>query len=143
MQFHEVVIPAEEIVETTKEVAPPGTVVYLATDETDEKYLGVLRAQWKVFTLSDFADRIGLKKLNPNYVGMVEQIVCARGSVFVGTWFSTFSGYIQRMRGYYGFDYRTNYFHYKPRLNSFSTEYYPRESYYVREWPTGWVDIDD
>jgi hypothetical protein len=42
--------------------------------------------------------------------------------VFVGTWFSTFSGYITRMRGYYGFDYRSNWYHYKLRKDSFQTE---------------------
>ena len=30
------------------------------------------------------------------------QVVCSRGEMFTGTWFSTFSGYITRMRGYLG-----------------------------------------
>jgi hypothetical protein len=141
-QFKEVKIPAEQIIENTKDVIPQGEVVYIATDEKDEAYLQVLRDFWKVRTLSDFHKRVGLDKLNQNYMGMVEQIVTSRSEVFVGTWFSTFTGYITRMRGYYGFDYRTNWYHYKLRKDSFQTEYHPRDPWYMREWPTGWVDID-
>jgi hypothetical protein len=31
---------------------------------------------------------------------MVEQVVAAQGKVFVGTYWSTFTGFIMRMRGY-------------------------------------------
>eukprot|EP01042_Synura_sphagnicola_P024101 gene24101-30804_t len=34
---------------------------------------------------------------------MIDQVVCVRGEQFIGTWFSTFSGYITRMRGYLGY----------------------------------------
>jgi hypothetical protein len=34
---------------------------------------------------------------------MIDQVVCTRGDIFVGTWFSTFTGYITRMRGYMGY----------------------------------------
>ena len=33
---------------------------------------------------------------------MIESIVCSRAKVFAGTYFSTFTGYIHRMRGYHG-----------------------------------------
>jgi hypothetical protein len=33
---------------------------------------------------------------------MIEQIVAANGEAFIGTWWSTFTGYINRMRGYMG-----------------------------------------
>ncbi len=42
--------------------------------------------------------------------GMIDQVVCTRGEVFVGTWFSTFSGYITRMRGYLGYKVTSVYF---------------------------------
>jgi hypothetical protein len=142
LQFKEVKIPAEEIIANTADIVQANETIYVATDEKDEAYLGVLRKHFNMFTLSDFHERVGLPKLNQNYMGMVEQIVCSRSQVFIGTWFSTFSGYITRMRGYNGFDYRSNWYHYKLRKDSFQTEFFPRDPWYVREWPTGWVDID-
>lgn len=142
LQFKEVKIPAEEIIENTKDILKEGETIYIATDEKDAAYLDVLRARFNVFFLSDFHERVGLPKLNQNYMGMVEQIVCSRSQVFIGTWFSTFTGYITRMRGYYGFDYRSNWYHYLLRKDSFQTEYFSREPWYVREWPEGWVEID-
>ena len=47
-------------------------------------------------------DSADLGAINPNYLGMIDQVVCAGGEMFTGTWFSTFSGYITRMRGYQG-----------------------------------------
>ena len=49
--------------------------------------------------LDDYWDMAGLGDLDPNYMGMIDTIVASRGRVFGGTWFSTFSGYITRMRG--------------------------------------------
>lgn len=142
LQYKEVKIPAEEVIENTKDIVKANETVYIATDEKDPAYLNVLRSRFNVFFLSDFHERVGLPKLNQNYMGMVEQIVCSRSEVFIGTWFSTFTAYITRMRGYYGFDYRSNWYHFKLRKDSFQTEYLPREPWYIREWPTGWVDID-
>lgn len=42
-----------------------------------------------------------MKGVNPNFFGMIDQRVASRGRVFVGTYTSTFSGYIIRMRGYH------------------------------------------
>jgi hypothetical protein len=41
---------------------------------------------------------------------MIDQVVCTRGDIFVGTWFSTFTGYITRMRGYLGYPDTSVYF---------------------------------
>ena len=141
-QFKEVKIPAEEIIENTKDIWKEGETIYIATDEKDAAYLDVLRARFNVYFLSDFHERVGFGKLNQNSMGMVEQIVCSRSQVFIGTWFSTFTRYITRMRGYNSFDYRSNWYHYNLRKDSFQTEYFSRDPWYVREWPEGWVDID-
>ena len=41
-----------------------------------------------------------LQSINPNMYGMLDSIVCSRAKVFAGTYFSTFTGYIHRLRGY-------------------------------------------
>lgn len=38
--------------------------------------------------------------LDPNMIGMVEQVIASQGRLFFGTKLSTFSAYIFRMRGY-------------------------------------------
>ena len=40
-----------------------------------------------------------LREANPNTFGMLESIVCSRAKIFAGTFFSTFTGYIHRLRG--------------------------------------------
>ena len=41
-----------------------------------------------------------LQDMNPNHLGMVEQLVCANAHTFIGTPLSTFTGFITRMRGF-------------------------------------------
>jgi hypothetical protein len=36
----------------------------------------------------------GLADVDPNFVGMIDQVVASQGRVFVGTYFSSFSAYI-------------------------------------------------
>jgi len=50
-----------------------------------------------------------LNGMNPNQHGMVESIVCTRAAAFAGTYFSTFTGYIHRLRGYHGLGESTYY----------------------------------
>ena len=52
---------------------------------------------------------------DPNFVGMVEQIIASQGRVFVGTWYSTFTGYINRLRGYYGLRPDTSFYFWEPK----------------------------
>jgi uncharacterized membrane protein len=43
-------------------------------------------------------------KFNLNDLGAIEQIICAHGRRFIGTYFSTFSAHILRLRGYLPFE---------------------------------------
>jgi hypothetical protein len=49
--------------------------------------------------LDDFKDELG--DLNTNFYVFVDQLVAARGKVFFGVFHSTFTGYVNRLRGYY------------------------------------------
>lgn len=92
--------------------------------------------------LSDFHDVAGLDQLDPNYVGMIDQVVATRGRVFVGTYFSSFSAYIGRMRGYHGISNKLMFYGQKERMLETHKWYYPHSSYSAREYPTGWNGID-
>jgi hypothetical protein len=76
--------------------------------------------------------------VNPNIQGMIEIIVCSRAKLFAGTYMSTFTGYIHRLRGYHGLGEET-YYHSTGhvtdlRLNRSVGHGWPRE------WRAGWTD---
>merc|ERR1712000_718745 len=95
-------------------------------------------ASWQLRFLDDYVKRGHLQGVNPNIFGMVESIVCSRAKIFAGTYFSTFTGYIHRLRGYHGLGEDT-YYHSKGRVQ------HPRMKKSVghgfsREWRAGWTD---
>ena len=106
---------------------------------------------YDVMFLDDFMHLI--EGVNPNYYGMLDQLVAYKGRVFFGTWFSTLSGYINRMRGYYsvkaqleGYELGTlPSYYFVPKDKKFQmTKYMPvKLPIYMREFPTSWRDIDN
>jgi hypothetical protein len=55
--------------------------------------------RYKVYFLKDFLHLV--PNLNKNYYGMLDQRIASRGRTFAGAYFSTFTGYINRQRGYH------------------------------------------
>jgi len=90
--------------------------------------------------------------VNTNYYGMIDQLVASRGRVFFGCWFSTFTGYINRLRGYHADDHQEpgyemgvhNSYYYAPAdRKEHMKVYYPvKQAFYAREFPTSWRLID-
>ena len=148
---------------------PRGALVYLATDDPAGKCKGCLwerkpcdsypvprpkkygcpddpswtaftrDAGWNVVMLGDFTDGV-LRDLNPNYYGMVDQVVCTRARVWAGTYWSTFSAYIHRMRGYHGLG-EASYYHTPGKLRDLQMEKRSGPGW-MREWRAGWTDDD-
>ena len=52
-----------------------------------------------IVAFRDYIAEAAVGDLNQNYIGMIEQIVCANAHTFVGTPLSTFTNFITRMRG--------------------------------------------
>ena len=88
-----------------------------------------------------------------NYYGMIDQLVASRGRVFFGCWFSTFTGYINRIRGYHSVkDKQAGYergelpttYYYATKEKKFEMHKYAplKPGYFNRENPTAWRDID-
>ena len=100
-QYKNTRVDASVIVDRSKDVIEKGRVVYVGTDERNKNFFQPLRDQgWKVFFLDDFLDEVGAS-IDPHYYGMIDQLVVSRGERFFGCWFSTFTGYIMRLRGYH------------------------------------------
>jgi GDP-fucose protein O-fucosyltransferase len=90
-------IDANEICQQTSRRLKEGTTLYVATDEHDQQFFDPLREHYDIVVLNDFHKELG--DLNTNYYGMVDQLISSRGETFFGCWFSTFTGYIMRLRG--------------------------------------------
>merc|ERR1712060_693723 len=91
--------------------------------------------------------------MNSNLFGMVDQVVASRGTIFSGTFLSTFTAYITRLRGYYSIrDQETGYhmgqlptaIHHLPQNSIEKMFHYHavKQSFWEREYPVAWRDID-
>ena len=89
---------------------------------------------------------------DPNYFPLVEQIVASRGRIFIGTFYSTFSAYITRLRGYYSVKehhdgymaggLQNTYFlpsKFKKEMRLYQAIHEPM---FARDFPVAWRDID-
>ncbi|KAL7428026.1 hypothetical protein ACHAXH_002252 [Discostella pseudostelligera] len=141
-QYKKVKITAHDWYNITKELFRKNEIIYIATDEKNRDFFKPLTKHYNLRFLSDFSDAAGLKDLDPNFMGMIDTIVASRGRLFVGTWFSTFTGYINRLRGYYGMPGSTSYYSTPERKFNTHTWVNPHKVMTAREWPTAWVGID-
>ena len=65
---------------------PDGELIFLATDERKKDFFSAFRKKFpKIRFLDDFMDFADLRGINPNFLGMIDQVVCTQGSVFIGT----------------------------------------------------------
>jgi hypothetical protein len=75
--------------------------LYIATDEPDRGFFSAIGHHYEIYFLED-CKSILPPGMSDALLACVEQMVCAFGALFVGTRLSTFSAYINRLRGYYG-----------------------------------------
>ncbi|CAM9337395.1 unnamed protein product [Laminaria digitata] len=117
-------------------------VIYIATDEKDLSMFDMFKDRARVRFLSDYYDRAGVSELNPNLLGMLEQVIASNGRTFMGCWFSTFTAYILRLRGHLQMPRKSNYSYFPPKRTYHHTYHLPENSLWASEWPFGWEDID-
>lgn len=89
------------------DILPAGEPLYIATDETDPEHLAPLASDRPVITWKDLAGVTTAGSSSATsapalLAGPIEQLVCTAARVFVGTRFSTFSMYINRLRCFTG-----------------------------------------
>lgn len=142
LQYKKVKISAQEWYDNTKEVWRTNEILYIATDERDKSFFTDLAKHHDLRFLDDYWDFAGLGDLDPNYMGMIDTIVASRGRAFAGTWFSTFSGYIIRLRGYHGMTLMDAWYSFLPKKTAMHEWKIVDDFVYAYEWPDGWIDID-
>ena len=101
LQYAEQDIPVNRLLTTLASRVPRGTRLYIATDEQDKNFFSALRTQYELYFIDDIETAIPAEMPAP-LRACVEQMICAFAELFIGTRLSTFSGYINRLRGYYG-----------------------------------------
>jgi len=150
-QFKETRVDASEILKQLKRVLDDGTTLYIATDERDKEFFKDIVDHYPdVVFLDDMISDLG--DTNTNYYGMIDQLVASRGKNFFGCWFSTFTGYINRLRGYHTDDHElpgfekgiidSYYYAMADRFNHMR-EFWPiKKQFYAREFPASWRLID-
>ena len=141
-QWPKMRISAEEWVENTRHIFQPGEIIYIATDETNRTFFEPLEMHYRLRFLTDYNEYAGLDGLDPNFVGMIDQVVASKGRQFVGTYFSSFSAFIGRMRGYHGYSGRDMHYGQLEYQNETHHWVLPHSSYSAREFPVGYMQID-
>lgn len=150
-QYKTTRISANDILRNSKGVLHGQKTVFIATDERDKSFFQPLKDAYDVVFLDDYLDV--LKDVNSNYYGMIDQLVAAKGDVFFGCWFSTFTGFINRMRGYYSVKLKlpgyqngtlpTTYYYATIEKKLEMHVFQPlKGSFFNREFPTSWRQID-
>lgn len=141
---------ASDIYAMFQDMIPDNSCVYFATDEKDKSYFDVFNEHYQIFFLDDFKDL--LRGVDTNYYGMIEQVVASRGETFVGCYYSTFSAYINRLRGYHSQKMKADgwekgiiksWYYTPPEFKDAHRTYMSVVSpLFSREYPIAWRDID-
>ncbi len=144
------VVSSDELYTATESELTLGRTVDIATDEQDRDYFRPMANVYDLVYLDDFKDELG--DLNTNFYVFVDQLVAARGKVFFSVYLSTFTGYINRLRGYYSVkEKREGYqdgiiesYHYvgRKQKNFYRSYRALNLPAWCREYPVAWRDID-
>lgn len=147
VQYDETNLSAEELYDHIIPLLDPSVtrILYIATDEEDRSFFKPFLKAFELRFLSDIASRAHLAGHLSNHIqrGVVEQIICANAHTFIGTPYSTFTGYITRMRGFYR-DGRYNRTFYSTKRHMYQLRDQTRIMIplWSREFPTAHINID-
>jgi hypothetical protein len=149
-QYKQTIVSADVIYQNTFNVLEENSTIFIATDERDKAFFDPLRKHYNIYFLDDFKHLF--VEINKNYFGMLDQRIASRGRTFVGAFFSTFTAYINRMRGYHsqkeklpGYEKGIiNSYYYIEKKHKHELRHYVsvRPPMWAREFPVGWRDID-
>jgi hypothetical protein len=143
-------IDAASIYEISREELVENATLYIATDEANRTFFDPLMAHYDLVFLDDF--KALLTGVHSNYYTQIDQLIASKGRVFFGCFYSTFSGYINRLRGYHANKAKAPGYengviaswYYAPKgqrddMRKFVPVY---QAYFYREFPTSWRLID-
>jgi hypothetical protein len=100
--YPQVDVPAAQVAEIIAERAPANALLVIATDESDRDYFAPLAQRWRLVFARALVAPVVPPLWTHRQISCVEQNLCAMGASYVGTRLSSFSGYVNRLRGYLG-----------------------------------------
>jgi hypothetical protein len=145
------ILPPSDIGAVVSERFGDGGVVYVATDSKGDEadLLDHIDDNVKIVTLRSFITNVA--KVDPKYYGMIDQVVASRSEVFLGTYFSSFTNGVNRLRGYHSQNSQRskqngaiNSYYAAPKGKEGDMRVYKAISkpFYAREYPLAWRGID-
>ena len=151
-QYKGSILTAEELVQVSNSTLHnTSKTVFIATDEKNSTYFDpFFKNGYQVLFLKDFIHLV--KDVNSNYYPLIDQLISSRGEIFFGTHYSTFTSYINRLRGYYswrdkieGYEkgiIRSYYFNPPGAVGKYQ-KYFPiQQPFWAYGFPRIWYDID-
>lgn len=94
---HYAIPQLDNLMDDIKNRIPNSIPLYIATDEKNKTLFDFLKESYTIYFLEDF-----FEDLNQYESLVIDQIICCESDIFLGSKLSTFSDYINIMRGYYG-----------------------------------------
>lgn len=124
-------------------------VLYIATDEKNKTFFKPLQSAYHTVFLSDYLHLV--EGINANYYALIEQLILARSDIFIGTHYSTFTSYVNRLRGYYswrdkspGYDRGIIKSYYFTQAEEIHQQYFSlKNPDWAYEFPESWLNIDE
>eukprot|EP00551_Chaetoceros_affinis_P006104 CAMPEP_0203671216 /NCGR_PEP_ID=MMETSP0090-20130426/7061_1 /ASSEMBLY_ACC=CAM_ASM_001088 /TAXON_ID=426623 /ORGANISM="Chaetoceros affinis, Strain CCMP159" /LENGTH=653 /DNA_ID=CAMNT_0050536229 /DNA_START=74 /DNA_END=2035 /DNA_ORIENTATION=+ len=151
-QYKGSIMTAEEMVNSSESILDShvSKTVFIASDEKDSNYFTPFKDKYEVYFLSNFTHL--LEGVNSNYYPLIDQLISSRGDVFFGTQYSTFTSYINRLRGYYSWRDKLSgykegkiesYYFNPPHLKMKHQKYFSiHQPLWAYAFPEVWYDID-
>jgi hypothetical protein len=100
-QYKDLFIDPEQLLNNIKDIIPPNSNLYIATDLKDKSYFSKLESYgYKLTFYDDLKNIVKFKKVNVNWIPLIEQLICSRGISFIGNDNSTLSTYIYKIRSF-------------------------------------------
>ena len=99
-QYKDLFISCKDILEHLKGIVPQYSTLYIATDHNEIEFFAPLKEYYSILFYDDIVKRLKRSPQNPNWIPIIEQLICTRALKFVGMKLSTLSSYIYRLRGY-------------------------------------------
>jgi hypothetical protein len=105
LQYKDVFFDASRLADRVLPSLSPGETIYIASDENSDDYFRPFEKEHRVVRWRDVepsapGSPLAGVDVPARLIGPVEQVICAGGRVFFGTWRSTFTNHIFRLRNY-------------------------------------------